>query len=82
MLWTEIRKWAKSHGYETLKDKGDEETGDKMQYYWSKIDNPSCSGVSASVSKLARDIYNDITDGSWLDHQTQFKESMNERKIN
>jgi hypothetical protein len=80
-VWTEIRRWAKSHGYETLKDKGDEENGDKVQYYWSKIDNPSCSGVSPSVSKLARDIYNDITDGAWIDHQIAHKESVDERKI-
>ena len=74
-VWTEIRRWAKSHGYETLKDKGDEENGDKVQYYWSKIDSPSSSGVSPSVSKLARDIYNDITNGEWIDYQILYKES-------
>lgn len=82
MLWSEIKKWAKSHGYETLKDKGDEEKGEKVQYYWSKIDNPSASGVSPSLSKLARDIYNDITNGAWIDHQKEYKESIDERKIN
>jgi hypothetical protein len=80
MLWTEIRKWAKSHGYETIKDKGNEEDG--IKYYWSKLDNPSSSGISYSVSKLARDIYNDITNGAWIDHQTSYKESIDERKIN
>jgi len=75
MLWSEVKRWAKDKGYETLKDKGDEEKGDKVQYYWSKIDNPSASGVSLSVSKLARDIYNDITNGEWIDYQTSYKES-------
>lgn len=74
MLWTEIRKWAKSHGYEVLKDKGNEENGERVQYYWSKIDDPFSSGVSPSVSKLARDIYNHITDNFWTEHQIQYKE--------
>lgn len=76
MLWSEVKKWAKEQGYETLKDKGDEKKGDKVQYYWSKIDNPSASGVSPSVSKLARDIYNDITNGSWVQHQTEYQENL------
>jgi basic membrane lipoprotein Med (substrate-binding protein (PBP1-ABC) superfamily) len=75
MLWSEVKRWAKDKGYETIKDKGDEEKGDKVQYYWSKIDSPSSSGVSPSVSKLARDIYNDITNGEWIDYQILYKES-------
>lgn len=76
MLWSEIKKWAKEHGYDTLKDKGDEKKGDIVQYYWSKIDNPQASGISKSVSKLARDIYNDITSNSWLQHQQQYQENL------
>lgn len=76
MLWSEVKKWAKEHGYETLKDKGDEKKGDKVQYYWSKLDNPQASGVSQSVSKLARDIYNDITSGVWVEHQKSYIENM------
>lgn len=76
MLWSEVKKWAKEQGYETLKDKGDEKKGDKVQYYWSKIDNPSASGVSPSVSKLARDIYNDITNGTWIEHQTTYQQEL------
>ena len=70
MLWTEIKKWAKDHGYETLKEKEDEKT----LYYWAKLDDPQASGVSKSVSKLAWDIYNHITNNKWLDHQTQMKQ--------
>ena len=82
MLWSEVKKWAKTHGYETLKDKGDEEKDEPTQYYWSKIDDPNSSGVSPSVSKLARDIYNHITSDVWLDHQKEYKEKRdNESKI-
>lgn len=65
MLWTEVRKWAKEHGYETIKDKEDN------QYYWAKKDSSdvNSSGVCPSVSKLARAIYNHITDNKWLEHQ-------------
>lgn len=83
MLWTEVRSWAKSHGYDVLKDKGDEEKEEPVTYYWSKIDDPSASGISPSVSKLARDIYNNITNNAWIDHQNEYKEKhINERKTN
>jgi hypothetical protein len=72
MLWSEIKKWAKQQGYETLKEKGDEEIGEPVKYYWSKIDDASHSGVAKSVSKLAKEIYNDITDNRWLDHQQEY----------
>lgn len=67
MLWSEVKKYAKNNGYETLK----EEDG----YYWSKIDNPAMSGVSKSVSKLAKDIYNQITNGDFIDHQILFEKN-------
>lgn len=72
MLWSEVRKWAKQQGYETIKDKGDEEKGEPVQYYWSKIENPASSGVAKSVSKLALAIYNDLTDYKWKDHQESY----------
>jgi hypothetical protein len=72
MLWTEIRKWAKEKGYQTIKEKGDEEGA---QYFWSKIDNPESSGVAKSVSKLARAIFNDITNNRWVEYQTEYSNS-------
>ena len=77
MLWSQIKSWAKSHGYETLKDKGDEESGDKVQYYWSKLEDPEHSGVAPSVSKLAKAIFNDITNNKWIDHQNEYQEKLN-----
>jgi hypothetical protein len=72
MLWSEIKRWAKERGYETLKDKGDEEKGESVKYYWSKTDSAERSGVAKSVSKLAKAIFNDITDNKWLEHQEQY----------
>lgn len=76
MLWSEVKRWAKDQGYDTLKDKGDEKKGDRIQYYWSKTTEPFSSGISLSVSKLARDIYNDITNNAWTQHQEDYKNSL------
>ena len=77
MLWKEIKSWAKSKGYETIKDKDD------GQYYWAKLDSddPSASGVAKSVSKLATAIYNHMTDNVWLDHQKKYQENLELKKF-
>ena len=77
MLWKEIKTWAKSKGYETIKDKDD------GQYYWAKLDssNPSDSGVTRSVSKLATAIFNHLTNNEWVDHQTQYQENLEFKKV-
>lgn len=77
MLWTEIRSWAKSLGYDTIKDKDD------GKYYWAKLDdvNPDNSGVASSVSKLAKAIYNHYTNNRWIDHQTEYNNSLNDSTI-
>ena len=71
MTWTEIRSWAKSLGYETIKDKDD------AQYYWAKsTDNTiNGSGVAPSVSKLARAIFNHHTSDRWLEHQEKYQKN-------
>lgn len=78
MLWTEIRKWAKSRGFDTVKEKDDSING--HSYYWMKSDDHSISGVSLSVSKLARDIYNAITENKWIDHQNEYIEKQEHKK--
>lgn len=78
MLWSEIKKWAKEQGFQTVKEKDNSING--ASYYWSKIDNPSASGVSISVSKLARDIFNCITDNKWVEHQQQYKAQFNDNQ--
>lgn len=78
MLWTEVRKWAKDQGFDVVKEKDDSINGNS--YYWMKTDNHNVSGVSFSVSKLAKDIYNTITDNKWLDHQNEFVEKQELKK--
>lgn len=78
MLWTEIKKWAKDHGYETVKEK----ENDITNYYWAKLDTPDASGISKSVSKLAFDIYNHITDNKWIEYQKEYKQKINESQEN
>lgn len=77
MLWKEIKSWAKSKGYETIKDKED------GQYYWAKLDSddPNASGVAGSVSKLATAIFNHMTNNKWVEHQKQYKENLELKKI-
>jgi hypothetical protein len=65
MLWKEIKSWATNHNYTAKKT----EDG----YVWSRLDNPSQSGISKSVSKLATDIYNDMTGNKFLEHQQKYK---------
>lgn len=72
MLWSEIKKWAKAKGYETLKDNNDN------NYYWAKIDetsNMESVGVATSVSKLAKAIYNHLSENRWVDYQNSYKSS-------
>lgn len=71
MLWSEIKRWAKDRGYETIKEKDDDNT----TYYWAKLGEPNASGVATSVSKLAFAIYNHMTDNKWIEHQKKFKEN-------
>jgi hypothetical protein len=77
MLWKEIRTWAKSKGYETIKDKED------GQYYWAKLDSndPESSGVAKSVSKLATQIYNHMTNNQWVEYQKEYQEKFNPKIV-
>lgn len=78
MLWTEVRKWAKDNGYESFREKI-KDTDNRYDYYWSKIDDPQCSGIADSVSNLACTIYNLMTNNAWIDHQATY---IKEVKIN
>ena len=75
MTITEIKSWAKRWGYSIIKEKDDSING--ASYYWAKNDDPSATGVSLSVSKVARDIYNHMTDNKWIDHQTNYRADIN-----
>lgn len=74
MMISEIKKWAKTQGFDVVKEKDDSING--ASYYWMKSEDHSISGVSPSVSKLARDIFNVITENKWVEHQTKFQENL------
>lgn len=64
MTWKDIRSWAKSHGYECKKlDEG---------YSWQINDN---TNYSKSVSTLAKDIFNHLTDNKHIDHQQAYNKN-------
>ena len=77
MLWTEVRSWCKKFGYETIKDKDDN------QYYWAKLNcnDPNASGVTGSVSKLAKAVYNHLTENKWVEHQKTYQENLELKKV-
>jgi hypothetical protein len=80
MIFTEIRKWAKQQGFDVIKEKDDSING--ASYYWASQTDTSISGVSLSVSKLARDIFNTMTDNKWKEHQENYKENKEYQKFN
>ena len=76
MMISEIKKWAKTQGYEVIKDKED------GLYYWAKLEaGPESSGVAKSVSKVATAIFNHMTDDKWVEHQTKSKEAKTDIKF-
>ena len=74
MKWSLIKSWAKDHGYTSFREKTDRvDNPNQYDYYWGKIDDPSVTGCAISVSKLATDIYNHMTDNRFLEHQKQYQ---------
>lgn len=71
---TEIKSWAKTWGYSIIKEKDDSLNG--ASYYWCKNDDPNITGVSLSVSKVATDIFNNLTENKWLDHQKSYLDNL------
>jgi len=65
MLWSEVKRWAKSNGYESSKDED--------CYSWYKSNDPSINGVEKSVSRLAKTIYNKISGDIWVEYQEEYK---------
>ena len=75
MLWTQVRSWAKDKGYTTFREKSEKtDKGDNCyDYYWAKDNDPTATGLSLSVSRLAKDIYNHITDNKFVDYQAAYQ---------
>jgi hypothetical protein len=74
MQWSLIKTWAKEHGYTSFREKTkDPNNPNDYDYYWGREDNPSVTGMTNSLSKLATDIYNHLTDYEWIEYQEQYK---------
>jgi hypothetical protein len=83
MQWSLIKSWAKEHGYTSFREKTkDPENPNQYDYYWGKENDPSVTGMTNSVSKLATDIYNDMTDNEFIEYQKQYKEDLIAGRIN
>jgi len=65
MLWKEVKRWAKDHGYESSKKED--------SYSWHKLSDNTIYGEAASVSKLAKAIYNNMTNDKWIEHQNNYE---------
>lgn len=77
MQWSLIKTWAKEHGYTSFREKTkDPNNPNNYDYYWGKENDPSVTGMTNSVSKLATDIYNHMTDYKWLDYQEEYKKKI------
>lgn len=79
MNFLEIKRWAKDQGFSVTKEKDNSTNG--ASYYWMNNTNNSISGISLSVSKLARDIFNSISDNKWLEHQKEYQENKETKKF-
>lgn len=74
MQWSLVKSWAKSHGYTSFREKTDRvDNPNQYDYYWGKTDDPAVTGMAISVSKLATDIYNHMTDNVHVEHQEQHR---------
>ena len=80
MLWSHTKSWAKENGYSSFREKVDGQDN-QYDYYWSKDDDPVVSGLATSVSKLAIQIYNHLTNDQYLQYQKEYKESLSKQDI-
>lgn len=80
MQWSLTKTWAKEHGYTTFREKI-EGTDNRYDYYWAKTDDPSVTGLSPSVSKLATDIYNHMTDNKHVEYQKTYRDNLASQDI-
>ena len=54
----------------------------EYDYYWGKTDDPAVTGCAISVSKLAMDIYNHMTDNKFVEHQERYRIAHSNEDIN
>lgn len=80
MQWSMIKSWAKDRGYETFREKTIDKDN-QYDYYWGKIDDPCVTGMAISVSKLATQIYNHMTDNIHVEYQETYQLEQSKQDI-
>lgn len=80
--WSLIKSWAKEHGYKSSRKKTTNlDNPNEYDYYWNKESDPTISGTAVSVSKLARDIYNHMTDNRFVEHQRKYRAKLSSQDV-
>lgn len=85
MLWSHIRSWAKEKGYKSDRTKLSKDTDEEETHYlyrWSKISDESINGEASSVSKLAKAIFNHITNNAHIEYQMEYLSKLESEDIN
>ena len=80
MNWTNIKRWAKDKGYKVDREKSGDEAN-PYNYEWKLLDDPATHGTTNSLSKIAMNIYNDITDNKHIEHQKRYAQEKLQKEI-
>ena len=77
MKWSLIKKWAKEKGYSCVREKTTNSANpNEYDYYWTSDNDAAVSGLAFSVSSLATDVYNHITNNKHLEYQNKVKQEL------
>ena len=80
MNWTNIKRWAKDKGYKVDREKSGDEAN-PYNYERKLLDDPARHGTTNSLSKIAMNIYNDITDNKHVEHQKRYAKEQSEKEV-
>ncbi len=75
MKWTVIKSWAKEKGYVVSRDKSGNENN-PYHYEWHLKSDSSVSGITNSLSQVATDIFNHLTDNKHVEYQQKVKQEL------
>lgn len=80
MQWSLVKTWAKEHNFTASRKKSDN-TDIQYEYFWHKTDQPTISGTTTSLSKLATAIFNQLTDNKFVEYQKEYQDKMNNQEL-
>lgn len=64
MMWKEIKSWAKQYGYNVIKGED--------SYDWALDSDSNIKGSAPSVSKVAKSVFNHMTENKFVEYQNQY----------